>query len=51
MSIWKTKKKNKKQKIDLKDLKVRLNLLIKETNLEIIHLSLTSILEEIEEKE
>ena len=51
MSIWKTKKKNKKQKIDLKDIKLRLSLLIKEQNLEIIHLTLTSILEEIEEKE
>lgn len=44
-----TKNKNKK-KISIKDLKLRLRSLTKECNIEVIHLALESLLEELEEK-
>jgi len=46
MSIWK----NNKKEIDVKDLKLRLQSLVKECNIEVIHLALESLLEELEEK-
>ena len=49
MSIW--KKNNIKKEIDAKDLKLRLQSLVKECNIEVIHLALESLLEELEEKD
>lgn len=46
----KPKKKKKKRRISVKNLQIRLQSLIKEQNIEIIHLALESILEEIEEQ-
>jgi len=49
MSIWKINQKGEME-IDIKNLKLRLQILAKECNIEVVQLSLESLLDELEEK-
>ena len=52
MSLWKTSKcsGNRRNEIDVKQLKLRLQAIVKQSNTEIIQLAIQSMLEEISEQ-